>query len=120
MRHCFRIWLSGFRLEKDSRRLAAVARTLAFAFCFVLPDAAAGGADLIDAIKTADNNAVRELLRNHAEVNISQPDGSTALMLAAERNQAEIVSLLIKAGANVNAANEYGATALAVASGSGN
>ena len=40
-------------------------------------------------------------------------------MLAVERNHAEIADLLIRAQANVNAANEYGATALFVASATG-
>ncbi len=80
------------------------------------------GADLrlIDAVRRGDRNAVRELLRNHVDVNVAQPDGSTALLLAADRNDPELVDLLIKAGANVNARNDYGATPLYAASAGGN
>ena len=74
---------------------------------------------LLDAVMKGDQRAVRELLRQRADVNTAQPDGSTVLMLAVERNYTEIADLLIRAQANVNAANEYGATALFVASANG-
>jgi uncharacterized protein len=74
---------------------------------------------LLDAVMNGDQRAVRELLRQRADVNTAQPDGSTMLMLAVERNHTEIADLLIRAQANVNAANEYGATALFVASANG-
>src|SRR5262249_37169959 len=40
------------------------------------------------------------------------PEGMAALISAAERNDGPMVDLLLGAGANVKAANEYGATAL--------
>ena len=80
----------------------------------------AWSADLLDAVRRGDHRAVRELLQNHADVNAAQPDGSTALVLAADRDDAEVAGLLVRAGANVNAANEYGATALSVACTRGN
>ena len=55
-----------------------------------------------------------------ADVNSTQPDGTTTLMLAVERHDLETAERLIRAKADVNAANEYGATALSVASASGN
>ena len=83
---------------------------------------AAWSADLrlLDAVRKGDHQAVRELLKNHVDVNAAQPDGSTALVLAADRNDLEVADLLIRSGANVHAANEYGATALYVACSSGN
>ena len=75
---------------------------------------------LLDAVRKGDRDAVRDLLRNHADVNISQPDGSTALLLAADRDDAEMVNLLIRAGANVNARNDYGASPLYAACTIGN
>src|SRR5215831_16677833 len=80
------------------------------------------GADLrlIDAVRKGDHNAARELLRNHADVNAPQPDGSTPLLLAADRNDPEMMDLLIKARANVNARNDYGATPLYAACTNGN
>jgi ankyrin repeat protein len=85
----------------------------------IVPAAASADARLLDAVMKGDLRAVRELLRNRADVNSAQPDGSTVLMLAVERNHPEIADLLIRAQANVNAANEYGATALFVASANG-
>ena len=70
---------------------------------------------LLDAVVKGDRNAVQQLLRSRVDVNAAQPDGSTALMLAAERDDVDVARLLIRANANVNAANEYGATALSVA-----
>ena len=83
---------------------------------------AAGSTDarLIDAVQKGDHNIVRELLRDHADVNETQPDGSTALILAADRNDLESANLLIRAGANVNVRNEYGATPLFAACAVGN
>ncbi|HEY5620003.1 MAG TPA: ankyrin repeat domain-containing protein [Vicinamibacterales bacterium] len=83
------------------------------------PTAARADARVLDAVLKGDRNALRELLRNHADPESAQPDGSTALMLAAERGEVGIADLLIRAHANVNAANDYGATALWVASAGG-
>ncbi len=75
---------------------------------------------LVDAVRTGGRDAVRELLRNHADVNSAQADGSTALMLAADRGDVDIATLLVRAHADVSKANEYGATALSVACARGN
>ncbi len=49
----------------------------------------------------------------HVDVNIPQPDGSTALTWAAHWNDVETADLLIAAGANANAASgDYGSTPL--------
>ena len=76
--------------------------------------------DLVHAVQGGDPNVVRELLQNHADPNLAQPDGSTALILAVEGDDLIVADLLIGAGADVNAANEYGATALYVACTGGN
>ena len=81
---------------------------------------AAADTRLLDAVARGDRTAVRELLRNHADVDSAQPDGSTALMLAVERKDVELATLLVRAQARVNAANDYGATALSVAASNGN
>jgi ankyrin repeat protein len=49
-----------------------------------------------------------------------QADGSTALMLAIDRNDVGRATRLIRARADVNVANEYGATALWIAAARGN
>ena len=75
---------------------------------------------LIDAVRANDVGAVRTLLDARADVNAVQPDGTTALHWAGERDAIEIVQLLIRAGAYVKATNRYGATPLWLASLNGN
>jgi uncharacterized protein len=53
-------------------------------------------------------------------VNAAQSDGTTPLHWAVDREQTEIVQMLIRAGANVKAANRYGVTPLWLASVNGN
>ena len=48
-------------------------------------------------------------------MNAAQPDGTTALHWAVLWNDDEAVNLLLRAGANVKAANRYGATPLSEA-----
>lgn len=71
---------------------------------------------LVEAIKTVDRAAVRSLLQKHADVNVPEADGTTALYWAAEKNGLEIADLLIRAGANANARTRYGVTPLTMAS----
>jgi ankyrin repeat protein len=75
---------------------------------------------LIDAVRANDAGAVRTILDSRADANAVQPDGTTALHWAVERDAIEIVQLLIRAGANVKATNRYGATPLWLASLNGN
>src|SRR6185503_7827571 len=49
----------------------------------------------------------------------SEPDGTTPLHWAAQRNDLEAADRLIRSGANVKAANRYGITALQVAATNG-
>ena len=70
---------------------------------------------LIDAVKSSDRPAVRSLIEKRVDVNAAQPDGTTAVAWAANRDDLETADFLIRAGANVNAANEYGVTPLALA-----
>ena len=80
----------------------------------LLADAACAGEDLslVDAVRLGDRAAVQALLDEHANPDGVLPDGSTALMWAAGRNDLAMADLLLSAGADVKAANEYGATAL--------
>jgi len=75
---------------------------------------------LIDAVRANDAGAVRTLLDARADVDAVQPDGTTALHWAVERDAIAIVQLLIRAGANVKTTNRYGATPLWLASLNGN
>src|SRR5438128_3296317 len=70
---------------------------------------------LVEAAKNRDTKAVPALLKQQVDVNTRQPDGATALHWAAHWDDLETATLLIRAGANVNAANEYGVTPLSIA-----
>jgi ankyrin repeat protein len=77
--------------------------------------AAPGDSRLAEAAKSQNGDAVRVLLRSHAEVNAPQPDGATALHWAAHWNDLETADALIRARANVNAADDLGVTPLLLA-----
>jgi ankyrin repeat protein len=51
---------------------------------------------------------VRQLARSKAAVNAAEPDGTTALHWAVQANNVELVTLLLRAGANVKTPNRYG------------
>jgi len=79
----------------------------------VLIGAAGGDRTLmVEAARNADANVLRALLKQGANVNAAEVDGTTALHWAAYRDDLESVDLLIRAGAKVNAANDLGATPL--------
>src|SRR2546422_858855 len=80
---------------------------------------AAGPLPLIDAAKNVDRNGVRSLLKQGANVNASEADGTTALHWASYRDDLESADLLLHAGADVNARNDLGATPLWAASQNG-
>ena len=63
---------------------------------------------------------MRALLQQKADVNAPQVDGATALHWAVYRDDLEMADLLIRAGANVKAANREGVTPLAMAALYGN
>jgi ankyrin repeat protein len=69
-------------------------------------------ADLVTAIRNADAQVIRKLLDSGADVNASDAEGNTPLILASFYANSECVELLIYKGADVNAANRAGATAL--------
>ena len=71
--------------------------------------AAAADPELVNAVRRSDRDAVRALLQRRADVNTSQSDGATALHWATHANElATARSAVIRAGANVNATNNYG------------
>jgi ankyrin repeat protein len=84
---------------------------LVLALCCV----SAWAASLPDAVKDGDRAAAIALLKQHADVNAPEPDGTTALHWAVRQDDREMADRLIKAGANVKAANRYGVTPLYLA-----
>src|SRR5882672_9829711 len=94
---------------------------LMLVLCVVLQGTAYGaGANAADAAQRKDKDALKTLVKQRADLNAAQPDGTTALHWAAHWNDAEAVSLLLRAGANAKAVNRYGATPLSEAVVSGN
>jgi ankyrin repeat protein len=81
---------------------------------------AASRALLADAAENMDRARIRALLKQHVAVNTPQPDGMTALHWAAYQDDLELAQLLVRAGANVKAANRYGVTPLSLACTNGN
>ena len=76
---------------------------------------AAQGVPVSDAVKNRDERAVQQLLRQRADVNAPEADGTTALHWAVRSGQTGIVDALIRAGARVSARNRYGITPLSLA-----
>ena len=70
---------------------------------------------LADAAQAGDKAAVQKLIQAKADVNAAQVDGATALHWAIYRDDSELVDVLVRAGANVKAANREGMSPLAMA-----
>jgi uncharacterized protein len=70
---------------------------------------------VVDAAKSHNADALRALIKEHADVNAPEADGTTALHWAAHSNDLESVQLLLHAGANAKAASRYGVTPLSEA-----
>jgi ankyrin repeat protein len=81
----------------------------------------AWGADLrlIDAVRDGDSKTVHSLLYQHVDLNVTEPDGATALAYATHADDVPTVELLIKAGADVNHSTDYGETPLSLACSNG-
>jgi uncharacterized protein len=77
--------------------------------------AAAATADVADAAKRGDRAAVQAALARKADVNLPQPDGTTALHWAVELDDLELTDLLLRAGARVTPRTREGVTPLQLA-----
>jgi uncharacterized protein len=97
---------------KQNRAMPAVF----VALCIVAGlGAESGDTRLIEAVKSGNATAVRNLLQQRAPVNATEADGSTALHWAVRVDQVELVRALVQADAQVNQANRYAVTPLALA-----
>jgi ankyrin repeat protein len=83
------------------------------------PSAAAAGSPIAKAARDGDLAAVQALIQAHADVNLADPDGSTALLWAAYQADVAMTKALVAAGAEVDQANRYGVTPLLQASRTG-
>jgi len=70
---------------------------------------------LADAVMQRDAVRVQALLRDRADVNAAQPDGSTALHWAADHGDGATAKLLLEAGAHPNVTTDTGMTPLVLA-----
>ena len=75
---------------------------------------------LIDVVRSGDVAAVRALLDQTADVDVTSADGATALHWAVHEDRVAIVELLLDAGADVTATNRYGVSAASLAAENGN
>jgi ankyrin repeat protein len=80
----------------------------------------AATSELADATMKRNKDAVRTLLQRNVDVNAPQVDGTTALHWAVRSDDLEIADMLIRAGANVSAANRAGAKPMQLAALNGN
>lgn len=100
---------------------AKVLRNFSFVVALAIAgSAAAADSRLADAVRDRDSSTVSTLLSQRGiDVNGPELDGATALHWAAHFNDLTLVERLIKAGANVNAANRFGVTPLMLAASHG-
>jgi ankyrin repeat protein len=70
---------------------------------------------LLEAVREGNQQAVRSLLSERVDANEASADGATALHWAAQHDDLQTADLLIRAGANPNAANDYGVVPLMLA-----
>src|SRR5262245_64316930 len=88
------------------RTIPLTAGAIAVALATVL--ASTDGSRVADAAMQGDRAAVRALLTSGEDVNAAQGDGMTALHWAARKGDAELVTMLLAAGANVRATTRLG------------
>ncbi len=70
---------------------------------------------VVEAVRRGDAEAVRTLIKAHADVNAPQADGTTALHWAVRSGDLNTVRLLLGAHANAMAVNRYGVRPLLLA-----
>src|SRR6478736_5860509 len=82
--------------------------------------ASLGDNRLLDAVKSSNLAGVKAALAQGAKVEAADPDGSTALHWAAQRNSDEIAAALLAAGAKPDAKTRFNMTPIGMAAMNGN
>src|SRR5262249_8848022 len=113
---CYKTRLELNTMRDSSKRIAVIhAIVIGFLIRVVGMNGATADLRLIDAVRGQDEQQIRTLLAQRVDVNTRSGDGSTALLWAAHWNLIDAAALLIRAGADANAANEFGMTPLSQA-----
>ena len=73
--------------------------SVVMAFAVAALGAAGGNVPIVEAAKSGDAAAVAALVKQSADVNAAQVDGTTALHWAAHRDDLAVAAALIRAGA---------------------
>jgi ankyrin repeat protein len=102
-------------MREDDRKSGLAGPFLMALLMVAVATAATGDLRLVEAARNQDQQQVRTLLNQHADVNVRSDDGSTALLWAAHWNDLKTADLLIRAGADANAANDFRTTPLSEA-----
>jgi ankyrin repeat protein len=68
--------------------------------------------DIFEACKSGDLAAVKEAIDNGADVNATDKDGNSPLIIASKNNNTELTKLLLYSGAKVLTLDKYGRTPL--------
>jgi len=114
---------SARNLYASPARYTWLCMPLILGFALVQPNsllqAAPNMSPVADAAKADDLTTVRKLIKEHVDVNTPANDGSSALLWAAFRSDADMAKALLAAGATVDSANHYGVTPLLQASRNG-
>lgn len=71
--------------------------------------------DMLKAVNTHDADQVSTLLQRGMDVNTSDPEGNTLLMLAARNGDSRILEILLRNKPNILKVNKYGDSALMLA-----
>jgi uncharacterized protein len=101
-------------------QLQCVLLCLTAIFCGIAQPAFATASSLADAAAKADWPGVASLLAEHADANVAQADGTTALHWAVQGGDFATVKYLLGAGANARGTNCFGVPPLSLACVNGN
>src|SRR5688500_20119229 len=82
------------------------------AAALVLTLAAGAVPPLVEAVKSGDVTTARALVAKGADVNATEPDGTTAMHWAVQKGDLDMVSRFLRSGAKVHVKNLFGVTTM--------